>query len=211
MLLGVGLDILHAPPHSAAMKTPSVAPRFVLAALILTVACWWAAGTAFAQPAPGTGGGAPGAGWRGFDPSQIQNFLLQSYRDRLEIKDDAEWDVIRERIQKVIEARRDTAFSGMGMLAGMFRRGGRGEGAEGQAGPGANRGLAGLLPAPGAEEEALQKAVDAKASSAELKAALAKYQEARRRQQSQLEKAQAELRAVLSVRQEAIASLSGLL
>ncbi len=66
-------------------------------------------------------------------------------------------------------------------------------------------------PAPMPEEEALQKAIDAKAPGAELKAALAKYGEARHLRQVKLEQAQAALRQVLSLRQEAIASVSGLL
>ena len=44
-----------------------------------------------------------------------------------------------------------------------------------------------------------------------LKAALAKYIESRKAKQAELETAQANLRKVLSVRQEAIASLNGLL
>jgi hypothetical protein len=158
------------------------------------------------------------------DPSRIQDFILQGYRDQLEIKDDAEWSVVRERIQKVLNARRETAFGGLGGLANMFRRGGRGGGAEGgpsgtgpggggpgAGGPGGGRGLAALLPPISPEQEALQKAIEAKAPAAELKAALAKFQEARRKQQALLEKAQTELREILTVRQEAIASVSGLL
>ena len=57
----------------------------------------------------------------------------------------------------------------------------------------------------------MQKAVNAKASNAEVKAALAKFLQARKVKQANLEKAQADLRQVLSVRQEAIASLTGLL
>ena len=64
---------------------------------------------------------------------------------------------------------------------------------------------------PSPEAEALQKAIDAKASNAELKAAMAKYNAARKEKQEALDKAQAELRKVLSVRQEAIAVSSGLL
>jgi hypothetical protein len=59
--------------------------------------------------------------------------------------------------------------------------------------------------------EALQKAVDGKASQAELKTAIARYQEARKAKQAELEKAQADLRKVLTVRQEAVAVLEGLL
>jgi hypothetical protein len=57
----------------------------------------------------------------------------------------------------------------------------------------------------------LQKAIDGKASNSEMKAALARYQEARKAKQAELEKSQAELRKVLTVRQEAIATMSGLL
>jgi hypothetical protein len=64
---------------------------------------------------------------------------------------------------------------------------------------------------PGPESDALQKAIDAKAPNAELKAAITKFQAARKEKQASLEKAQTELRKVLSVRQEAIASLNGLL
>lgn len=64
---------------------------------------------------------------------------------------------------------------------------------------------------PSPEAEALQKALDAKASSAELKTALARYADSRKTKQAALEQAQAELRKVLTVRQEAIASLNGLL
>ncbi len=53
--------------------------------------------------------------------------------------------------------------------------------------------------------------VDSKAPVAEVKAALVKYQEFRQEKQVELEKAQTALRNVLSVGQEAIATLSGLL
>jgi hypothetical protein len=57
----------------------------------------------------------------------------------------------------------------------------------------------------------LQKAIDAKAPKAEVKAALEKYVAARKAKQAELEKAQEELRKVLTSRQEAIATLNGLL
>jgi len=57
----------------------------------------------------------------------------------------------------------------------------------------------------------LQRAIEGKASNAELKAALAKFVEARKTKQAELEKAQAELRKVLSLRQEAVATQNGLL
>jgi len=154
-----------------------------------------------------TQNGPPGPG--NFDPAQIQKFMLDGYREQLDVKDDAEWKVIEERIQKVMEARREVGFGGMGR---MFRRGTDGNPPQGggQTG-GARRGFGAFFPPPSAEEEALQKAIDAKAPNAELKAALTKFLEARKAKQASLEKSQAELRQVLSVRQEAIATLSGLL
>ena len=64
---------------------------------------------------------------------------------------------------------------------------------------------------PNPEADALQKAIDSKASKAELKAALEKYVASRKAKQAELEKAQADLRKVLTPRQEAIATLNGLL
>ena len=64
---------------------------------------------------------------------------------------------------------------------------------------------------PSPEAEALQKAVDAKAPKAELKAAIAKYNEARKAKQAELEQAQENLRKVLTARQEALATLNGAL
>ncbi len=64
---------------------------------------------------------------------------------------------------------------------------------------------------PNPEADALQKAIDSKAPSADMKVALAKYFDARKVKQANLEKAQADLRKVLTPRQEAIAALSGLL
>ena len=69
----------------------------------------------------------------------------------------------------------------------------------------------GFFGSPSPEAEALQKAIDNKAPNSEIKAALAKYIESRKAKQADLEKAQAELRKVLTARQEAIASLNGLL
>jgi hypothetical protein len=59
--------------------------------------------------------------------------------------------------------------------------------------------------------DALQRAIDAKASNAETKAALEKFVADRKAKQAALEKAQADLRKVLTPRQEAIATLNGLL
>ena len=63
----------------------------------------------------------------------------------------------------------------------------------------------------GPEMDSLRKAVESKAANSELKAKIAELREARKRKQDDLSKAQDDLRQVLSVRQEAIASTLGLL
>jgi len=130
--------------------------------------------------------------------------MMERVRDQMEIKDDSEWTAIEPLITKVMEAR---MAAGPGMGRGMF-------------GPPRNRGNNGgdqpqpqrrFGPPPSPEAETLQKAIDAKAPTAELKQAIAKYQEYRKTKQAELEKAQADLRKVLTVRQEAVATLDGLL
>ena len=59
--------------------------------------------------------------------------------------------------------------------------------------------------------EALQKAIDANASSDDLKAAINRLIDSRKQKQDTLAKAEADLRKLLSVRQEAIAYTMGLL
>lgn len=145
----------------------------------------------------------------GFDPAQMQKRIMDGYREQLEITNDDEWKIVEQRIQKVLDARRAAgsggAMSGMAGMARMFGRGGEPGGRQRSGGFGT------FFPAPGPEEEALQKIIDVKGSNADLKAALAKFIEARQQKQAALEKAQAGLRELLSVRQEAIAALTGLL
>jgi len=115
----------------------------------------------------------------------------------LPVKDDAEWKLISERIEKVNDARRESMMRGMGMMFG-GGRGGRGPG-----GPGGSEAMP--------EQEALQKAIEANASSDEIKSKLNKYREALKAKEAVLTKAQDELREVLSAKQEAQAVLMGLL
>lgn len=150
---------------------------------------------------PGGPGGPGGPDFRNMDAAQRQQFMMDQTKQTLEITDDNEWKAIEPLVAKVMEVRREqiTAnFRGFG-------RGGRGGGDNG----GGGRGGFGGTPSP--EVEALQKAIDAKASNSEIKAALAKYNEARKAKQAALEKAQADLRKVLTPRQEAIAAMNGLL
>jgi len=155
--------------------------------------------------AQNNGGGPGGGGWRNMTPEERQQRFQSMMKEQLEITDDAEWKAIQPLVQKVMDAR--MALMG-GMGRGFFgrQRGGNGGDNQGDQG-GQRRGFMGQQTSP--EAEALQKAIDAKAPKAELKAALAKYQEAHKAKQAELEKAQADLCKVLTARQEAIATLNG--
>jgi hypothetical protein len=180
------------------------------------VAAVMSLGTSQVVAQPNNGGGGQGGGGRqgrgNFDPAQMQQMMLDRYKTSLEVTDDAEWKAMEPLVTKVMEARRDS-FGGMGR--GMFGRGGPRGGnngqpadAQGQQGQ-QRRGGFGGTPNPAAD--ALQKAIDSKASKAEIKAALDKYIASRKASQAALEQAQADLRKVLTSRQEAIATLNGLL
>ncbi len=145
--------------------------------------------------AGGPGGGGPGGG--NFDPAQFRQRMMDRYREQLAIKDDSEWKIVQERIEKVSDARRDIPRGG-------GFGGGRGGGPGGPGGPGG-----GATTSP--EAEALQKAVDGNASADEIKSKLANYRDAVKQKEAKLEKAQAGLREVLSSKQEAAAVLAGLL
>jgi len=156
-----------------------------------------------------------------FDPAQFRQRMTERLREQMDIKDDAEWKAIEGQINKVMDAQRDamaSRFSGFGRSS----RGGSG-------GPGGSGGstdststssdsssrrsrggsMFGGEPSP--EVEALRKAVDDKAPADEIKAKLAAVKKANKDKQKKLEQAQSDLRAVLSVRQEAVAVLNGLL
>lgn len=168
---------------------------------------------AFAQQEPGRGGGQGGGqrgGQRGgFDPAQMQERMMEMYRQRLEITSDDEWKAIQPLVAKVNEARREAA-SNIGR--NMFRPPGGGRGGD-QAGGGnaGRRGGPGGFGEPSAEEEALQKAIESKAPAADIKAAMAKVRDAKKAREAKLATAQESLRKVLTVRQEAQALLIGLL
>jgi hypothetical protein len=162
----------------------------VASAVFLSPASLLAQGQGGGQP-PGGGQGRGQRGGGNFDPAQMQQRMMENMRERLGVKDDAEWKLISERIQKVMDVRRETAFGGM-------RGGMRGQGG---GGPGGGGGGFGGASSP--EADALAKAVEAKASKEELKAAMGKYREARKASQAKLEAAQEDLKKLLSVEQEA--------
>jgi hypothetical protein len=147
------------------------------------------------------------------DPSQFKQMRLDRYREDLEIKDDAEWSAIKPMIEKVMDAQQAVISDRIrGFMGGL---GGTRGGGDSNAGDRGNRrgggGFGGFGGEPSAEATDLQKAIESKAANSELKAALAKLVQDRKDKQTAMDTAQANLRKVLSVRQEAIATLVGLL
>ena len=177
-----------------------------LAMAVLAVGMGLSTGSVLAQ-----NNGGPGGARRGnWDPAQMQQHMMDRYREALEVKDDAEWNALQPLVQKVMDARmaeRRDSFGAMGRMFGR-RRGGSSDSAQGDQGS-SRRG--GFFGAPSPENEALQRAIDSKASKAEIKAALDKYVASRKAKEAELTQAQDNLRKVLTTRQEAIATLDGLL
>jgi len=153
-------------------------------------------------------------GRRAMSPEDMQARMATALRERLEVTDDEEWKLISERIMKVTELRRAAGgpAGGMGPMA-FGGRGGPGGGGPGGGADAANRGgpRGGRGGGPTSELGALQAAVRDKLPEAELKARLTKLREKRKSDETKLATAQEELRAVLTVRQEAVAVVFGLL
>jgi hypothetical protein len=181
----------------------------VAAALTLSV------GSSFAQNDNGGGGNGGGNGGdngggqrrqRGggnFDPAQMQQRMLQRVQDQLEITNDTDWSAVQPLVQKVMDAQRDARMGGLARLFGGRNRGGN------NGGQGGARNNPFGQPSP--EAEALQKAIDDNAPSGQIKDLLAKYKSSQKDKLAKLAAAQADLRAVLTVKQEASATLLGLL
>ena len=145
------------------------------------------------------GGGQGGGGFGGGGNFNMQQMQMQRYQQDLNITNDDEWAAIQPLIQKVIDAR--TALGNNNGFGG----GGRG----GRGGRGGGGGGAAVVANP--ERDALQQAVDADAPASQIKDLLAKYQNSQKIKQGKLVAAETDLRKVLTVTQEAAATLSGLL
>lgn len=167
------------------------------------------AGNLLAQDNPPPGGtpddrGRRGRGGFGGDPTEMRQRMMENIREQFGVKDDAEWKILEERVQKVMDTRREMGFGGSGMSR-MFRRPG-GDNNNGDRGD-RRRGFG---PEPSAEEQALEKAIDSKASKEELKSAMTKYRASKKDKEAKLTAAQDDLKKVLSTQQEAVALSMGL-
>jgi hypothetical protein len=117
---------------------------------------------------------------------------MTKLRERMEIKDDAEWQVIYERIARVEEAKRGLSLNARPTPNANAEKGRRGNAAT-------------------AERDALREAISDKLPDAEVKSRLAQAHRIYLQREQAFTQAQADLRAVLSVQQEAVAVLFGIL
>jgi hypothetical protein len=131
----------------------------------------------------------------------MQQRMLDRVQEQLGFTNDTEWDAVKPLVQKVMDARRDVGFGGMGRMFGGRNRGGNNGD---QAGAAARPNPFGQT---SPELDALQKAIDDNAPSSQIKDLLAKYKTAQKGKQAKLEAAQADLKKVLTVKQEAQAYL----
>jgi hypothetical protein len=152
----------------------------------------------------GGGGGGGGFGGGNFNISALLQTGVDNMRPDLAVTNDDEWNAISPLILKVLTLQ----LSQSAGLGNVFGRGGRGGGGGGR-GRGGIAALLGNAPDPAAD--ALDAAVNDNAPVATLKAAMAAVRESRRKKQAEFAKAQADLKAVVTVRQEAYLVNAGIL
>jgi hypothetical protein len=182
--------------------------RWLAMAGIAAATCLTASTLVAQDNQPGDRQGRGGRGGGGFgDPAEFQARMMENIRGQLKVTDDTEWKLIEGRVQKVMDARREVGVGGN--MGRMFRRpGGDGDDQGGRRrGPGGGFGGFGQ---PNPEQEALDKAIDSKASKEELKSAMAKLRASKKEKETKLAAAQEDLKKVLNVEQEAVALSMGL-
>ena len=133
---------------------------------------------------------AAGGGEKPAVQDQQAKFLLK-LREQFDVADDAEWEVLAARIAKLADLRRGAAAGATGANVASVP----------------NNKRSGRSP----EQDALRAAVADKLPEAEVRARLSRLHDVRLQEEAKIAKAQEELRAVLTVRQEAVAVMVGLL
>jgi hypothetical protein len=140
----------------------------------------------------------------------MQQRRLDNIRQQLDFTNDTDWSAVQPLFQKVLEAQQAARQGGgRGGFAGGRRGGNNAQNGNTNAnngGAGGNGGN-GLSP----EALALQQAIDNDAPADQLKSLLAKYNTSEKAKLAALAAAQADLRKVLTVKQESQATLMGLL
>jgi hypothetical protein len=149
-----------------------------------------------------------------FDPTRIRQMMMERMKERLGVKDDAEWKVIEPRLRKLMDLNQQMlmgrAQGMLGMLGGFGMFGG------GRGGPGGGT-VGGQTPptrgsGPSGEMTALDKAkaqlrttlANQSAAPDDLRRALTAVREAGMKVQQDRATAQADLKKILTLRQESV-------
>lgn len=154
----------------------------------------------------GNGGSNMFSGGGAWDPGkmmrQMNDRALENVRDGLGFADETEWSAVRPLVEKVIELQQKNEQTAQQLRTRRFF---------GNNNPFMKNFPAAFKAQQSPEQAALQQAVDDNAATAQVRDAIAKFRAAQKEQQVQLEAAQASLRKVLTMKQEAQAILLGLL
>jgi hypothetical protein len=179
-----------------------IAPLLALGALSISASAQDAtppAGNANAN-ANGNGQDNGGGGGRRNRGNFSPEAMMDNIKTQFGVTDDAQWAIISTRIQAVFDLRRANApGGGFGGFGGQRQRGQGGQGG------------GGFQRQPNPEADALRQALTDNMPDAEIKVRLDHLREVRKQNATKLEKAQADLLAVLTPRQEAMAVMAGLL
>ena len=183
----------------ASANSGAIPAGWALSVTVLAQAPPPAADSQNTGPAADTSQQGPRGGRRNqnMDPADFQARIMANLREQFGVTNDDEWAVLVPRLTAVMELRRAMMTGGFG-----FR---------GMAAGGRNGNRANFQGAGNPDLDALQTAVTNNAPDAEIKARLERLREMRKQNEAKLEKAQEDLRAVLTVRQEALAVMMGLL
>ncbi len=140
-------------------------------------------------------------GGGGFDREQMRERMAQMMQERLGISEE-EWTVLSPKIEAVMELQRDTRGGGM---RGAW--GGRG----GQRGPGGPEGDAEQSAVQQAQRSLAETLQNEDATADEIDANLTALRTARAEAQEKLDSARAELKELVTARQEAMLVMMGML
>jgi hypothetical protein len=138
------------------------------------------------------------------DPAQ-QRFMKRAH-DGLGFTNETDWNAVQPLVQEVFDAQRDVMRSGAMSRMPANRVG---NGANAVAGVRSGRSV--LFGQPSPEAQALQQAIDDNAPDAQIEAALEAYQASQKAKHERLVQAQENLRKSLNKKQEAQATLLGLM
>jgi hypothetical protein len=139
---------------------------------------------------------------RSFDPAQFRQQMTERMKEMLGSSDD-EWKVIEPRLEKVMQLQRDSRGGGMSF---MFSR------SRDRSGSSSDRSSSQSQSAVARAAADLRSAIQDKSVSAdEIAKRLANYRQAKEQAKQDLVKAQADLKELLSQRQEAQLVMMGML